>query len=443
MEQINRHNYEAYFLDYWEGRLSKAKRTLVEEFVDRNPELKSTFTQGIHAPLKKGSDENLDWSYLKHPVSPHDWTLEEREKLYFRVSDGLASVEDLDNLGVLQLQETTAQEAAGWQNLKLLPTTEFIETADSYHFDFDCEINTSNYAEFADAREADLLSFQQETRLKGFEKTHSDIVRDFRPMALKPSPFLRMSEKADLRKREARVIPLWVIRTAAAAAILIGAIWVFQVGDQPANSVAENSAKQESLLPAVENSTIEDAENEGDLDSTENSEVEILTEKTSPLKTDERLKVQGKREMPQQRKGEPMEYAAEERPASQAIGSAAIDVAPIDAKPIDRIAADENGLAESSHTATQRTPENRAVAGENADYLTLAELAKARFGSELNIPEEERDQPMKFLAKRVADNTGKLINAEVKIKDNPSGEREGWAIRLGDLAISHSRSSNL
>ncbi len=41
MEKINRHNYEAYFLDYMEGNLSAEDKQDLFSFLDKNPDLKS------------------------------------------------------------------------------------------------------------------------------------------------------------------------------------------------------------------------------------------------------------------------------------------------------------------------------------------------------------------------------------------------------------------
>jgi mRNA-degrading endonuclease YafQ of YafQ-DinJ toxin-antitoxin module len=41
MEKINRHNYEAYFLDYLEGNLSAEDKQDLFSFLDKNPDLKS------------------------------------------------------------------------------------------------------------------------------------------------------------------------------------------------------------------------------------------------------------------------------------------------------------------------------------------------------------------------------------------------------------------
>lgn len=48
MEKINRHNYEAYFLDYLEGNLSAEDKQDLFSFLDKNPDLKSALEMDLN-----------------------------------------------------------------------------------------------------------------------------------------------------------------------------------------------------------------------------------------------------------------------------------------------------------------------------------------------------------------------------------------------------------
>jgi len=69
MIDINRNNYEEYFLDFLEGTLSSSKEDLLMSFLNRNPDLKEEFEQLNELPEIRIEETFLEKSTLKKSTS--------------------------------------------------------------------------------------------------------------------------------------------------------------------------------------------------------------------------------------------------------------------------------------------------------------------------------------------------------------------------------------
>lgn len=107
---INRNNYEEYFILYTDNELSQAERTAVEQFVQENPDLQDEFQLFLQTRLPEDEvifDDKA--SLLKSSQAPvwEEWMLLEM--------DG-----ELDTAGRLQLEEVLKQNPAAkhdWESL--------------------------------------------------------------------------------------------------------------------------------------------------------------------------------------------------------------------------------------------------------------------------------------------------------------------------------------
>lgn len=85
---INRHNYEEYFLLYTDKELSAAERKAVEQFVQENPDLEVEFSLLIQATLKP--DDNIVFEskeLLMQPVSHNFIHADNCEQLFILYAD--------------------------------------------------------------------------------------------------------------------------------------------------------------------------------------------------------------------------------------------------------------------------------------------------------------------------------------------------------------------
>ncbi|MEN8928337.1 MAG: hypothetical protein ABF242_03840 [Flavobacteriales bacterium] len=119
---ITRENYEVYFIDYLEGNLSDDKIALIENFLDKNPDLKTELTEFSSTPIIEiGEHESIDFSYLKKKERSELTAL---ENLFIGKIEGDLTVSELDELNS-HLTKFPEQEKvlASFEMTKLTPQT--------------------------------------------------------------------------------------------------------------------------------------------------------------------------------------------------------------------------------------------------------------------------------------------------------------------------------
>ncbi len=126
--KINRHNYQAYILDYYEGNLSEEQAAMLISFLERHPELKKEFDEYENIKLA-GDQESITFKdkdlLKKQPVmeiSRQQITDENYEEFFSAYMDGeLSATAEADLLSYIKENSQLASEFQKWQKIKLEP----------------------------------------------------------------------------------------------------------------------------------------------------------------------------------------------------------------------------------------------------------------------------------------------------------------------------------
>ncbi len=464
MNEINKENYQAWFLDYVEGSLSANGLKLLEDFLAVHPELRAELEEFEELTLPPDLKEGLDWKALKKPdlAKLHN-DIHAREQLYIGAIEDQLNASDQDLLTQLLASTEYAREYADWQKTRLQASNESISHDDLYRFGLDRPVDEQNFEYYLIASAEGLLSERQKSYLARFAEANTD-----RQVALKHSQMLRLEAPAGVffpdkeklyRKEGSKALPLWWFR-AAAVALLIGLGWVIWNGlgtdDGPdAKPLAEQTGK-EPITTSSEADTTSVQSAPAEIDSEDDNEKKADRDETPALEDWE------------VREPEPVMLAEEEHtkaPTDRLDKSPAAEQDHILAKEnpfgIDSLESvqpllPEEGLAEvPRHDTSTQEPlmplpaEGVDVAeisapmahnGKDEVFKTLPELAVKKLSEQFDISEDERDLVALAIARKLTEQAGEALNTEFKKQEDSEGNSLTYTLRIGSLKLSHSRS---
>ena len=213
---INRHNYESWFLDHSDGLLSAEQVAEVLLFLETNPDLKEEFElldQNITIPtddvysfskdslkhvLDKGQeDEELIISYLENDLS-----IKERKALEIRLKADLSLKSKFDQ----------------FKRLKLIPAESELDKLDLK------KISKAGYEMFFAAYHEGGLNELQKNEAEVFVSEHPELREEFNlysNLLLAPDLSLIYLNKLGLKKKKGLVIQLYGWVSVAAAAVIL------------------------------------------------------------------------------------------------------------------------------------------------------------------------------------------------------------------------------
>jgi hypothetical protein len=118
MEKINKYNYEAFFLDYFEGKLNSQQSEVLFHFLELNPELKTEFNSFENITLERDNiiyDEKN--SLIKPEVTHHNY-----QKYLIAEAEGDLNINETRSLdSFLKLHPEYTGERVVYSKLKSTP----------------------------------------------------------------------------------------------------------------------------------------------------------------------------------------------------------------------------------------------------------------------------------------------------------------------------------
>ncbi len=427
-EQINRENYEAFFLDFAEGNLSEEGQKELMLFLEANPDLKQELDE-FESFVLKPEGNTSDWSSLKAPqLDELEKSEKLREQLYFKAVEGdLSQVEESVLADLLKSAERQA-EFESWKKTKLIPTSESADRSDLYRLPLELPISTFNYEYFLIARTEGILNEEQSKALEVYAASLAKGSADLEladGMRLEAPLGIFYPDKSSLKKR---AVPVWLFR-AAAIILLFGVasvLW-FMIGDSdPGEPQYAERVKQTESIDTTEDVDTTKAVTPDAVESAPEEEEERELEEWEIFEPDPVQVAQASPTPKQVDKPEENETrleleSLEKQPEAVLFASK-----------------DEPGLKTEVKPLDIELPETQTIATKEPQFLTIPELAEERLADELALSDEERDEVAMSLAKRITQKAGEALDAEVT-KEEVEDESLTYTVRFRGLKISRTK----
>ncbi len=448
MEKINRHNYEAYFLDFAEGNLSAMQIIDLEDFLRENPELRSELDDFEIIELPDANTNSELWGSLKKPdmKALHENT-ELRDSFFHKAVENELSTYELKMLKDLIKDDAFAKEYDLWKRIVLVADGSKIQKGSLYQFGLDQSLAEFNYDYYLIARGEGLLSAFQNAELEKFAEARPNGARE---LAIADSIKLRSAQgifypnKSNLYQKEKKGLVIWLYRAAAIAAVLLLGVFIWnQAGDNSINNaqISKNIAQ-----------TVDDKAIPSDTSKLENPvkpdsfpKTEVIEE---PLLEDWQV-----------REPDPVEYAESPDNLESTKSIESEDVNKIDYEEIESIEiigadnlADNGNNAELMEDSIPTIRELKNESDPNSETLaeakpatqfkTIPEYAEDLMAQKLNIPDSERDEMAMFVAKRLTSRASELLDAEYTKKETGAQGDESltYTLRIGSFKVMRSKS---
>jgi hypothetical protein len=431
---INKHNYEAFFLDYHEGNLSPQQVAELLLFVEQHPGLKEEFENFENITLEDISSFSFeDKASLKKEI-----VVSNKDEFFIRsVENDLSAVEEKLLVSFLQHNPQYLPELELYKKTKLKADT----------IVFPGKENLKEIPAAADnlliASVEGILSPAELSLLEKQASADAELKKDlklFRHTRLKPELNIVYENKEELKRKEKRIIPFYYYVAAAAAVLLL--FGLFSIFNGSTNTKPEMAAehpkteKQNSKIeipvPVVQQPVQAPslAANTGlNTAVPQNKKEKALPEKTSPL-SPVNIPVLNKEEKPETNLAAQLPESKKENDPETAV---------------------KNEASVSNQPAT-----NNAVAQlkkeevSSGDYMTLAQVATTKIKEKTLDPEmlaaEKKTGRFKkvsgwdvlaVVAKGLSKVTGKKV--EVKPTYNDEGDVTAYAFNAGKIGFSRGR----
>ena len=438
---INKHNYEAFFLDYHEGNLAPQEVAELLLFLEQHPELKEEFESFENFSL---ADDEMniqfkDKSELKKEVTPENID----EFLVKKVEGELLPVEnDI-------LEQYIKQHPHTQKDLELYKRS-IVSPDHSIIFDKkqDLKMIPSLLPYQQESASDTLLISSLEGLLSGDEQKMLDkqlradavLYREyalFSKAKLVADPAIVYPDKAELKRNERKAIPFYYyVAAAASVALLIG---LFTFLNKPAS--IENYA---STIDTIQLKDANAAEENESLNSATGQEA--TTAALASIEKKSVIKVKKNRST--QKEGNKMLASVSTNTSEKKIQKDDSEQ-----KTVDSVISNENTSSVTNNSFNTSTTEQQKYVPSvkqalgNTEYLSLKEMAVSKIKQKA-LDEDEALQQKKtgrykklsgwdlaqLVAKGVSKLTGKDINVDPSY--NEQGEVTAYALNAGKLAFS-------
>ena len=277
---IDRHNCEAFFLDYYEGNLSPVKVGEMLVFLEENPDLKDIFEEYEHTSIAEGSilfpvKEEMKKKYNAEGIESllsSEVTADNCEQFFIAFVEGQLSPERISRMNAfIAANPVREKEFELFKRCKLTAETVSFEHKQELKKDLITEQNREEY--FIRAIENDLNAAEQQ-ELDVFLKKNPAYKKELEQFqkTILVSETISFPEKSSLKKKERK--PVFVslysqrsIYYAAAATILLlaGLFFVFRNNDNTdkqlfagkTNPAPKESVRMNNIAISVKKDNVE------------------------------------------------------------------------------------------------------------------------------------------------------------------------------------------
>lgn len=454
MNEINIENYEAWFLDYLEGRLSASQSEALEDFLGAHPELREELEGFEDIRLTPPDEELANRDNLRK--SDQD----ARDLLFFKAAEGELNEADAADFDRLTAKPEFRGEFARWKLAKLAPEQTAFEKDGLYRLGLDRPVSDFNFEYYTIAFAEGQLDDAAEKALMeyiGDDPERRRALAFAERLRLQPAAGIFFPAKENLHRNERRGGLIFVLRAAAALLLLAAATFVYNtllspegIGDP---GIAEKKNKTEMTAPEKDDAETvlpsdtaavkakpagEDAapDNGEDDDSVEPVESKSLPEYVV-REPDEPLLADGSEPVGDPSGKTPEADTPKETP--EEAPAEGYEPLPGIAPEIELAEVEPELMPKAADPITEAPSDNTASVPASENYLTLSELAKQNVAGRFDLDDSERDRMALALAKRVADRAGEMLNAEMKKEAADDGESLTYTVRIGNFKVSHSR----
>ncbi|MBN8696154.1 MAG: hypothetical protein J0L87_06465 [Bacteroidetes bacterium] len=438
---INKHNYEAFFLDYHEGNLAPQEVAELLLFLEQHPELKEEFESFENFSLTDDemSIQFKDKSELKKEVTAENID----EFLVKKVEGELLPIEnDI-------LEQYIKQHPQSQKDLELYKRAK-VSPDHSIVFDKKSDLKMiPSLLPYQQESASDtllisslegLLSADELKMLEKQLKADATLNREyalFSKAKLVADPAIVYPDKAELKRYERKAIPFYYyVATAASVALLVG---LFTFLNKPA-SIENYASTIDTILLKEANPAAENAKLHPATEQAMTATVVPASEKKSVAKV---------------KKNRSTHKAVNKMLASVQTNASGNDLNKENPEQltVNEVISNENTLALANNSSNTSTTEQKKYVPSvkqalgNTEYLSLKEMAVSKIKQKA-LDEDEALQQKKtgrykklsgwdlaqLVAKGVSKLTGKDINVDPSY--NEQGEVTAYALNAGKLAFS-------
>jgi hypothetical protein len=314
---IDRHNCEAFFLDYHEGNLSPVEQGEVLLFLEENPDLKELFEEyenvilqqenilfpGKDVMRKKYSSEGIE------ELLSSEITATNCEQFFIAFTEGQLSAERISKLNLFLINNSAQQkEFELFKKAKLSTEKISFEQKESLKKSLITKENCEEY--FIRSAEKDLNRVEEE-RLKLFLQKNPEYKKEFElfTKAVLPAEIIVFADKSSLKKKERKPIFVSIFSQratyyAAAAAILllVGLFFIFRnenpkQGQILANKINPVIKKENASSEKKENSQVIIQNTQENKEQKANNEQHIIVKKNSVSVPQQQIKQEEKKQL--------------------------------------------------------------------------------------------------------------------------------------------------
>lgn len=257
---INKHNYEAFFLDYYEGKLTPNEVAELLLFIEQHPEVKEDFDSFENITLDNSSFVFENKEELKKEI-----TFNNKDEYFIKAIEGNITKTENELLNsFLKQHPQSFYELELYKKTKLYPELNIV---------FD---NKDTLKQICTPQDELLISaLENQLSLPELELLNQQFEADisfkseyalFQKTKLKADSSVVYENKEKLKRKEKKIIPLY-FRYAAAAAILLlfGLFYIFNKPNQP-----KSFAHKNTVAPTKNNGSVVENKKESTTTTTTN-----------------------------------------------------------------------------------------------------------------------------------------------------------------------------
>ncbi len=435
---INKHNYEAYFLDYHEGNLTPQEVADLLLFVEQHPELKDEFESFENVTLEDYSTpsfENKD--ILKKEINK-----ENIEEYFIKDVEGvITSTEKILLHNYIEQHPHLSADLELYRNTKLSADLSLVfenkKQLKEIPFVFASK-DLSDIDELMIASIEGVLSDQEQLLLKAQLQTDASLASEFnlyKKSILLADATVVYNDKDGLKRISKKAIPFYYYVSAAATILLLFGLFSLFNKDSVAPKFAANNTSE--IAPVANNSSVVvsddiDLNQEKDPVAEENTNRVVLKRNTMPKKQNDSK------------------------------NESVIVPSKLENQPENAIANNTTVLPETEQKNNQKQSVDNSFALKNTttlaltesakpdDYMSLKEMAVAKIKEktmdETVLDNQKKNGKMKkmsgwdlaqIVAKGISKITGKDVNVEPTYND--AGDVVAYALNAGKLSFSKAR----